>query len=153
VDWNAFETAFKQLSKNRQTAVSKSCHNLWHTGKRNGQVYRGKKSCFFCNNEEEDWNHVLSCGSLDATMAREASWAKFKKVIKPWKMPHDFWTAIEKGLQHCTINASQKNKGAAAPLPGTFNNPWNLLIQAFIEQDEIGWSGIFKGRIAAQWKV
>jgi hypothetical protein len=31
VDWTAFETAFKRLSKNRQTAVSKSCHNLWHT--------------------------------------------------------------------------------------------------------------------------
>jgi hypothetical protein len=65
VDWNAFKTAFKRLSKNRQTAVSKSCHSLWHTGKRNGQIYRG---CF-CNTEEEDCNHVLSCGSLDATMA------------------------------------------------------------------------------------
>jgi hypothetical protein len=60
VDWPAFETAFKRLSKNRQRAVSKSCHNLWHTGKRNGQIYRGKKSCCFCNKEEEDWNHVLS---------------------------------------------------------------------------------------------
>jgi hypothetical protein len=38
VDWTAFETAFKRLSKNRQTAVSKSCHNLWYTGKRNGQI-------------------------------------------------------------------------------------------------------------------
>jgi hypothetical protein len=43
VDWTAFETAFKQLSKNRQTSVSKSCHNLWHTGKRNGRIYRGNK--------------------------------------------------------------------------------------------------------------
>jgi hypothetical protein len=39
VDWTAFETAFKRLSENRQTAVSKSCHNLWHTGKRNGKIY------------------------------------------------------------------------------------------------------------------
>jgi hypothetical protein len=52
VDWTAFETAFKRLSKHRQTAVSKSCHNLWHTGKRNGQIHRGKKSCCFCNTEE-----------------------------------------------------------------------------------------------------
>jgi hypothetical protein len=131
VDWTAFETAFKRLYKHRQTAVSKSCHNLWHTGKRNGQIYRGKKSCCFCNTEEEYWNYVLSCGSLDATMAREASWAKVKKDMAPWKMPPDFWTAVEKGLQHYIINASQKNKGAEAPFPGTFNNPRNLLRQAF----------------------
>jgi hypothetical protein len=134
-------------------AVSKSCHNLWHTGKRNGQVYRGKKACCFCNTEEEYWNHFLSCRSLDATMARKDLWEKFKKVMEPWKMPHDFWTAIEKGLQHYTRNASQNNKGVAAAFPGTFNIPWNLLRQAFREQDEIGWSGMFKGRITAQWKV
>jgi hypothetical protein len=87
LDCTAFETAFKRLSKHRQTAVSKSCHNLWHTGTRNGQIYRGRKSCCFCNTEEEYWNHVLSCGSLYATMARESSWAKVKKVMAPWKMP------------------------------------------------------------------
>jgi hypothetical protein len=86
-------------------------------------------------------------------MAREASWAKVKKAMAPLKMPPDFWTTIEKGLQHNTRNASQNNKGAAAPLPGTLNNPHNLLIQAFREQDGIGWSGMFKGRIATQWKV
>jgi hypothetical protein len=100
VDWTAFKTAFKRLSKNIQTTVSKSYHNLWHTGKRNGQIYRGKKSCCFYNTEEKDWNHVLSCGSLDATVAREASWAKVKKAMEPWKIPTDVWTAIEKGLPH-----------------------------------------------------
>jgi hypothetical protein len=80
-------------------------------------------------------------------MAREASWAKVKKAMA------DFWIAIEKGLQHYTRNASQNNKGAAGPFPGKFNNPRNLLRQAFREQDEIGWSGIFKVRIATQWKV
>jgi hypothetical protein len=78
---------------------------------------------------------------------------KVKKAMAPWKMPPDFWIAIEKGLQHNTRNASQNNTGAARPLPGTFNNPRNLLRQAFIEQDEIGWSGLFRGRIATQWKV
>jgi hypothetical protein len=66
-------------------------------------------------------------------MAREASWAKVKNVMAPWKMPPDFWTAIEKGLQHYTINAIQNNKGSAAPFSGTFNNPRNVLRQAFTE--------------------
>jgi hypothetical protein len=68
-------------------------------------------------------------------MAREASWEKFKKAMAPWKMPPDFWTAIDKRLQHYTRNASQNNKGAAATFPGTFNNPRNLLIQVFKKQD------------------
>jgi hypothetical protein len=73
--------------------------------------------------------------------------------MAPWKMPPNFWTAIEKGLQHYTRNTSQNNKGAVAPFRGTFNNPLNLVRQAFREHNEIGWSGIFKGRIATQWKV
>jgi hypothetical protein len=75
-------------------------------GKRNGCIYRGKKTCCFCHTEEDDWNQVIIWGSLDATMAREASWAKVKKVMEPWKMPQDFWTATEKGIQHYTRNAS-----------------------------------------------
>jgi hypothetical protein len=64
-----------------------------------------------------------------------------------------FWTAVEKGLLYYIRNASQNNKGAAAPFPGTLNNPRILIRQAFREQDEIGSSGMYKGRIAAQWKV
>jgi hypothetical protein len=73
--------------------------------------------------------------------------------MAPWKLPPDFWTAVEKGLQHYIRNAIQNNKEAAARFTGTFNNPRNLLRQAFREQDEIGWSGMYKGRIATQWKV
>jgi hypothetical protein len=86
-------------------------------------------------------------------MARDASWAKVKNAMAPWKMPPGLWTEIEKVLQHYTRNASQNNKGSAAPFSGTFNNPRNLPRQAFREQDEIGWSGMLKGRSATQWKV
>jgi hypothetical protein len=77
---------------------------------------------------------------------------KNQKATELWKMPLDFWNAIEKGMQHYTRNASQNNKWGASPFPGTFNNPMNLLRQAFREQDEIGWSGLFKGRGSMQWK-
>jgi hypothetical protein len=42
VDWTTFETAFKRLSKNRQTAVNKSCHNLWHTGNEMGKYIEAR---------------------------------------------------------------------------------------------------------------
>jgi hypothetical protein len=69
------------------------------------------------------------------------------------KKPPDFWTTIEKGIQHYTRNASQNNKRGASPSPGTFNKPRKLVRQAFREQDEAGWSGLFKGRVATQWRV
>jgi hypothetical protein len=62
-------------------------------------------------------------------MAQEASWENVKKAMDPWKMPPDFWTAIEKVIQHYTRSASQNNKGGASPFPGTFNTPRNLLRQ------------------------
>jgi hypothetical protein len=51
------------------------------------------------------------------------------------------------------VTTLHKKRESSSPFPGTFKNPRNLLRQAFREQDEIGWSGIFKGRIAMQWKV
>jgi hypothetical protein len=89
--------------------------------------------------DKEYWNHVLTC-----------SWVKVKKDMGQWKMPPDCWTALEKGMQHYTRNVGQKNKGSVSPFPGTFNTPRNLLKQAFREQDEIGWSSLFKGRVETQ---
>jgi hypothetical protein len=31
IDWKNYRSAFKRLSKGRQTAVAKATHNLWHT--------------------------------------------------------------------------------------------------------------------------
>jgi hypothetical protein len=32
INWRGYGTAFKRLTRSRQTAVAKACHNLWHTG-------------------------------------------------------------------------------------------------------------------------
>jgi hypothetical protein len=37
IDWANYSSAFKRLSKGRQTVVAKATHNLWHTGIRNQQ--------------------------------------------------------------------------------------------------------------------
>jgi hypothetical protein len=43
IDWTNYSSAFKRLSKGRQTAVSKATHNIWHTGTRHQQYYGGAK--------------------------------------------------------------------------------------------------------------
>jgi hypothetical protein len=39
IDWTNYSSAFKILSKGRQTAVAKATHNLWHTGTRHQQYF------------------------------------------------------------------------------------------------------------------
>jgi hypothetical protein len=102
IDWKNYSSVFKILSKGRKTAVVKSTHNLWHTGTRHQQYFGDAKPCCMCNCEIEDWRHVLMCGSLDASLHRAASWGKLRKSMERWHLPPDFWTTIEKGINHYT---------------------------------------------------
>jgi hypothetical protein len=100
IDWNASERSLRRLSKNRQMNVVKLCHNYWHTSSRHVRFYVGERPCCFCQETKEDWRHILNCPSLDASYHRDASWQKVKKAMQMWRLPSDFWTAIEKGLHH-----------------------------------------------------
>jgi hypothetical protein len=51
IDWTNYLSAFKRLSKGRQTAVVKATHNLWHTGTRHQQYFGKAKACCMCNCE------------------------------------------------------------------------------------------------------
>jgi hypothetical protein len=96
VAWWDCETAFKILSKNIHVNISKACFNLWHTGHVNVRYYGGGLAS--CVTQEEDWIYTLTCQSIDACMNWEESWAKVRKEMKHWKLPNDFWTAMEKCL-------------------------------------------------------
>jgi hypothetical protein len=76
-------------------------------------------------------------------MNREESWAKARKAMTHRKLPNDFWTAMEKGLNGYT---RAPNGGAiTTPLPPTYNNRRNHPKLAFKEQDRIGWDNLIKG--------
>jgi hypothetical protein len=62
-------------------------------------------------------------------MNREESWAKARKNMKHWKLPNDFWTAMEKGVHGYT----QHPVGGAidTPFPPTYDNRRNRLKLAF----------------------
>jgi hypothetical protein len=156
IDWTNYSSVFKRLSKGRQTAVAKATHNLWHTGTRHQQYFGDAKPCCMCNCETEDWRHVLTCGSIDASLHREASWGKLRKSMERWHLPQDFWTAIEKGVNHYTEQPHKrtihsKDNEPQKPFGVTFNTPRNLLQQAFRTQSHIGWDNFLKGRISRDW--
>jgi hypothetical protein len=156
IDWTNYSSVFKRLLNGRQTAVAKETHNLWHTGNRHQQYFREAKACCMCNCETEDWRHVLTCGSIDASLHRAVSWGKLIKSMERWHLPQDFWTTIEKGVNHYTErphNQTKKSKEnePQKPFGVTLNTPRNLLQQGFRTQSHISWDNFLKGRIRRDW--
>jgi hypothetical protein len=70
-----------------------------------------------------------------------------------WKLPPDFWTAVQKGVQHykdlpLEIVTPQPDDPQALHSAATFIN---LLRQAYRSQSEVGLENFMKGRIVQQW--
>jgi hypothetical protein len=153
IDWTNYSSAFKRLLKGQQTAVAKAIHNLWHTGTRHQHHFGEAKPCCMCNCETEEWRHVLTCRSIDASLHRSASWGELRKSIERWHLRQDFSTMIEKGVNHYTERPRKeriqsKENEPQKPFGFTFNTTRNLLQKAFRTQSHIGWDNFIKGRIS-----
>jgi hypothetical protein len=51
----------------------------------------------------EDWRHIITCKSLDASLHRTELWTKVKTALRAWKIPADFRIAIEKGINYYAV--------------------------------------------------
>jgi hypothetical protein len=88
---------------------------------------------------------------MDASYHRDASWQKVKKDMQMWRLPADFWTALEKGLQHLSRDIKEST---SPPLPFqiSVNAIINHLQAAFQEQNSIKWTNLLKGRLSHKWQ-
>jgi hypothetical protein len=68
-----------------------------------------------------------------------------------WRLPADFWTAIEKGIQHLSQGTQEKNS-PLLPFQVSVNPIRNHLRAAFKEQHSIKWTNIYKGRLSHKWQ-
>jgi hypothetical protein len=113
-----------------------------------------------CGEEKEEWIQVMTCRSLDASLHRADSREKVKKDMAIWKLPNDFWTAVQKGAQFYIDHPLRRVKEdpytptpqPVSPFPHGFNQPRNLLKQAYRAQSNIGWDNFIKGRITRHWQ-
>jgi hypothetical protein len=79
-----------------------------------------------------------------------------------WKLPPDFWTAVQKGMQIYRENPNKRKleeenepptPQAPAPFQPTLNNARNLLRQAYRAQSAVGWENFTKGRLFRKWEI
>jgi hypothetical protein len=150
IDWNSSEQALGQHSKNRQRNVVKLFHSYWHTGSRHVRFYGGEHPCCFCHETKEAWRHILNLSSLDASYHRDASWQRVKKDMQMWRLPTDFWTAIEKGLHHLPSDLKE-SMSPTLPFQISVNPIRNHLWEAYQEQNSIKWTNLLKGRMSHRW--
>jgi hypothetical protein len=77
--------------------------------------------------------------------------AKVKKDMQMWRLPADFWTAIEKGPHHLPSDLKESTS-PTLPFQISVNPIRNHLWAAFQEQNSIKWTNLFKGRMSHRWQ-
>jgi hypothetical protein len=83
--------------------------------------------------------------------AHAVSVRKPKRAMQMWRLPADFWTAIEKGLHHLPIDLNESTS-PTLPFQISVNLIRNHLRAAFQEQNSIKWTNLLKGRMSHRWQ-
>jgi hypothetical protein len=102
----------------------------------------------------------MTCRSLVASFHRADSWEKVKKDMAIYQLPNELCTPVQKGLQLYIEHPLQQVKEdprnpipqPLSPCPHGFNQPRNLLKQAYRAQSNIGWDNFTKGIITRHWQ-
>jgi hypothetical protein len=79
-----------------------------------------------------------------------------KKAMKAWRIPPEFWIAIEKIINHYAAHPLKRDKEDIPPEPQkpfgtTFYTPRNVLQVASWKQSHVGWENFLKGRMCTEW--
>jgi hypothetical protein len=106
-----------------------------------------------CNDQTEDWRQLLKCPLIYSALHRADSWAQLRKTLKRWKIPNDFLTAVDKGMQSY-VTAPKKAKDRTiptTPFSATWNRERNALKSAYYAPSKIAWENMVKSRTAQEW--
>jgi hypothetical protein len=78
IAWPSFKIAFNKIPYARQPTMAKMLYSFWCTNNRHFRDRAQLELCCFCESEDEDWRHVLSCPGTGATIKRNESWDSLK---------------------------------------------------------------------------
>jgi hypothetical protein len=71
--------------------------------------------------------------------------------MQMWRLPADFWTAMEKELQHLPRDI-EESTSPSLPFQTSVNPIRNHLRAAFQEQNSIKWTNVLKGCLSHKWQ-
>jgi hypothetical protein len=148
VHWDSHERAFRRLSRGRQCSTAKLLHQLANTNKQNHLYYSHSSLCPICHQEEETFQHVLTCHQ--AGDARHAALEDLVKTLHAIQTPDTVIDALEYGFSQWLSNTDPSRVRALTA--GSLRGPDAVLTSAFLEQfRDIGWYHLCLGRVSRKW--
>jgi hypothetical protein len=151
IAWKSFTIAFNKTPTARQPTLTK-LSSLWCTDIQHRRNEERILQCCFCEHDDEDWKHILTCPGAGETINRNESFDSLKLEQKQFDVQEEIWAAIEHGVSFFNIHQERKDTPRhITPFPRTLQPRDILLNDAFAAQSKIGWGNFLKGIITQKW--
>jgi hypothetical protein len=142
IDWEAHRQA-TQAQRNRRTHFAKLCHELLPAGHLVCTYGTGLPDyCPLCKTPKEDFHHVLKCYHPSRVQWRDTLFSSLKDQCYKLKTAPPLVEILITGI-------TSFFEDRQFPIED-FEPAYRQLIR---EQDQIGWSQIFRGRLTMQWSL
>jgi hypothetical protein len=151
IDWTAHQQVYQSYKRPQRISISKLVHGLLHTNKEANKFYGSNSLCPCCTLTTETFNHIFCCQEEGATANRHEALEKLRLDLERSKTPEKLITTL---LHRIESWANSPNKEAPTPLYRGSIRPEDIaLVQAFQDQNTIGWDHLHRGRISKRWRV
>ncbi len=149
VNFNAFEQAYKRLSRQQRISTSKLIFTLANTNRQNNLYYGSSSLCPGCKTTEETFEHVLICPFPPTQAARSIHLSDLQRTLRSINTPALIISTIIQGFSHWFQPPAYRSR---APTFGSLHPPDILLTQAYYEQFyQLSWYQFSLGRISQKW--
>ena len=150
IDWKSMESSLNGTQGLAKTTIIKMMHRWQPTNsyvQRNDRRPVSDAKCHVCDQTDDQW-HYLSCKSTHFTEARAHAWCKFCSQMKKYRHLESFLRIIWIGIQ----NWIYRDFTEALPQSDEVSDQqYQILVQAYHHQADIGWNHFFVGRISKTW--
>ena len=149
VDWDGVGSYMNSIKATRATNVVKFVHDWQHDGHQIGLFY-GKGDNTVCPTgcgADETRHYFISCTDPQATLSFRKRLDVFKGVHKRHRTASAIFTAFSNIIHH--LRHRSRNPLPFRPQFGS--NFDKILLEAWVEQERIGWGQLMKGRLSKKW--
>ena len=150
IDWDALGVSLKQQQGLHKVTITKLIH-FWqpcnYYVQRNERRSEKFATCTEC--EELDIQfHYIMCKSEYFTQARQYAWKEFHKYMKKYNRNDTMMRLIWIGIQNMIYNDfnGELPKGDDVDI-----RQYEILVDAYTKQSEVGWNHLLVGRIVRTW--
>ncbi len=97
VDWQAFHSAYKTMSRSHRISIMKLTKGIWNTNTQNKKYYYESPLCPICKSQDKSWAHVFRCKNEVAETFRLQELKKLSSQLLQC-IPKEVHSAIITGL-------------------------------------------------------